>query len=43
MDRLSVPPEPQRPQGAGVQAPVVDVEPTWEYKQLPAEARTESP
>jgi hypothetical protein len=34
MDRLSVPPEPQRPPGVGVQAPVVYVEPTWEHKHL---------
>jgi hypothetical protein len=34
MDRLSLPPEPQRPPGAKVQPPVVYVEPTWEYKHL---------
>jgi len=34
MDRLSVPPEPQRQPGARVQAPVVYVEPTWEYMHL---------
>ncbi len=34
MDRLSVPPEPQGPPGVRVQAPVVYVEPTWEYKHL---------
>ncbi len=34
MDRLSVPLEPQRPPGGRVQAPVVYVEPTWEYKHL---------
>ncbi len=34
MDHLTVPLEPQRPAGVPVQAPVVYVEPTWEYKHL---------
>lgn len=34
MDRLSTPPEPQRPSGVRVQPPVVYVEPSWEYKHL---------
>jgi hypothetical protein len=34
MDRPSVPPEPRRPAGDRVQAPLVYVEPTWEYKRL---------
>lgn len=34
MDRLSIPPEPERPHGVHVQPPVVYVEPSWEYKHL---------
>ena len=34
MDRLSIPPEPERPAGAFVHPPVVYVESTWEYKHL---------
>jgi hypothetical protein len=34
MDHLSVPLDPPRPAAGRVQAPVVYVEPTWEYKHL---------
>jgi hypothetical protein len=34
MDRLSLPLQPQSPPSVRVQAPVVYVEPTWEYKLL---------
>ena len=42
MNRLSVPPESPRPPGVGVQAPIVYVEPTWEYKHLVRDLTTGS-
>jgi hypothetical protein len=34
MERLTDPPEPSRPPGTRAPAPVVYVEPTWEYKHV---------
>ncbi len=41
MERLTGPPEPPKPPGPRVPAPVVYVEPTWEYKRVVRDLATE--